>query len=215
VIAVVAALRSEAQPLVDHLGLERVGSRAKPALWARGDLLLAVSGVGRPGAERAVEALARAAPEGDEIAWLNFGLAGHRTHRLGRAFLASRVEDATTGEVWAPSPVLALDSPPAVVRTVDAPEAAYPDDVLYEMEAAAIFALVSRLAAAGPIQAVKIVSDNLRDPARTVTAEKASHLVAGAIPAIVGCIEELRRLQEGAGAGNVDSKRRPAEPGGC
>ena len=190
----VVALRAEAQPLIDSFGLRQVGLPSQVKMFEGNGVSLVISGVGRRVARVAVERLFSRTGRAGDRCWVNIGVAGHAAHELGRLFLAAKIEDATTGRSWTPHVGFPHGLPTAVVRTVERPEDRYDEDVLYDMEAAAFYEAAIRCSARERVQVLKVVSDNRRRPATTLTARKASRLVAEQLPAVERLLSEVERV---------------------
>jgi len=203
-INLVLALKSEAKPLIEHFKLAETVTDTGARLFEGSGLSLVIGGIGKAAATAAVTTLSvRSSPQEEQV-WINLGLAGHRTHEVGRAFLAHSVEDAQSGEIWRPRPIVDADLPTVAVQTVERPELDYPEDCLYDMEASAFMAAVSRRPYADLIQVMKIVSDNRKRPTRQLTAQLAVRLVRQQLPAIERLISEIRlRSISGGDDGNV------------
>jgi hypothetical protein len=198
-INLVVALRSEARPLVEHFDMAVITSNSRPRLYEADGLTLAVSGIGKGAAKRAVTVLAarsnRAAGPGESsFGWINLGLAGHRYYEVGEGFLASSVKDAERSGRW-DLPKICDALPPAAVMTVEKPEVDYSEDVLYDMEASAFMAAVSSLSRADRVQVLKVVSDNLQHPARMLTATLATELISSQLAAVEELLARMRRLR--------------------
>ena len=119
-----------------------------------------------------------AGPAG-EAAWLNVGIGGHRTLPLGEIVLAQPGDaDAAADQIWCPSLVFEPPCATATVTTVDRPETGYPEDTVYEMEAAGFCAAAARFASAELIQVVKVISDNAAAPPERLTAGRVEELIA-------------------------------------
>lgn len=150
---------------------------------------MAVSGVGRRAATAATALLA--GEEGSaEAAWVNVGIAGHRTLPLGEVVLAHAVTDAASGRVWRLRPGFAPPCPTAAVTTVDRPETSYPEDVVYEMEAAGFCAAATRFAGRELIRVIKVISDNAAASPRHLTAGRVEELIERGIDTIAAIVEQ-------------------------
>ena len=192
-INLVLALKSEAEPLIEHFDLTEAVADSGARLFEGSGLSLVIGGVGKAAATAAVSTLSAWSSAQEEQVWINLGLAGHRTHEVGRAFLAHSVEDARSGEIWRLRPIVEADLPTATVQTVERHELEYPRDCLYDMEASAFIEAVSRRSYDDLIQVMKIVSDNRRRPTHQLTAQLAVRLVTRQLPAIERLISETRR----------------------
>ncbi len=192
-IRFVVALPAEARPLVRRFGLVR---RAAPGhlVWEADGVLLAVSGVGARAAAAAAGCLAGLGDGEPEAAWLNVGIGGHRSLPLGEAVLADRVVDAAAGRAWYPPLVFDPPCPTATVTTVDRPETRYPEDSVYEMEAAGFCAAAARFASAELVQVVKVISDNAGSPPGRLAAGRVEELIDARMEALVAVAEQTAEL---------------------
>ncbi|MFQ5351318.1 MAG: hypothetical protein ACE5EG_12825, partial [Thermoanaerobaculia bacterium] len=187
-IRLVVALPAEARPLIRRFGLEWVDD-GELTVWRAERISLVVSGVGRKAAVAAVATLA--AGEGPrECAWLNVGIAGHRTLAVGEVVLAHKVVDAGGGRAWYPPLVFEPPCGTATVTTVDRPETGYPKETVYEMEAAGFCSAAARFSSAELIQVVKVISDNAAAPPERLTARRVEELIEGATETIALIAEQ-------------------------
>ena len=223
-IRYVVALAAEARPLIRGLELARAPAGELP-IWRGPSVSLVVSGIGRDAAAAAVDLLARfggAAESGaggaggppEEAAWINVGIGGHRDLPLGEVVLAHRVVDATAAgrrnpdadppRVWCPPPVFEPPCAAATVTTVDRPETRYPEDTVYDMEAAGFCAAAARRAPAELIQVVKVISDNAAAPPARLTARRVEELIARRLDTIAAIAAATAAL-----AGELAARRAP------
>lgn len=201
-IRLVVALSAEARPLIRRFGLARAEAGDFP-VWRADGVALVVSGVGRRAASAATVDLASREPAG-EAAWLNVGIAGHRSLPLGGVVLAHKVTSAADEAAWYPPLVFEPPCATATVTTVDRPETAYPGGTVYEMEAAGFYAAAARFASAELIQVVKVISDNAEAPVERLTASRVRELIAGRLDVIERIASETAAL-----ARELDARRAP------
>jgi hypothetical protein len=90
------------------------------------------------------------------------------------------------------------------VTSVDRPETSYPEETVYEMEAAGFCSATARFASAELIQVVKVISDNAQTPPERLTADRVEELIEGQLEAIVQIVEQTATL-----AGEIDARRQP------
>ncbi len=189
----VVALGAEAQPLIDHFSMSPVSSGRGFRSFANSDrgLALVLSGVGRAAAAAAVSHLA-----GDDTdpAWLNVGIAGHRSLPIGAPRMAHKVHCASSARSWYPPLVFEAPCPTATVRTVDCATSDFPTDDLYDMEAAGFYEIAARFASHELVHSFKVVSDNRTHPAETLTADSIGSLIGDSLETIDALIEPLQRL---------------------
>lgn len=205
-VHLVVALRTEAQPLIDHFSMLPASSGRGFRSFANSDrgLALVLSGVGRAAAAAAVAHLAR---DDTDPAWLNIGIAGHRNLPIGAARLAHKVHCASSARSWYPPLVFEIPCPTATVRTVDRATRDFPTDDLYEMEAAGFYEIAARFAPHELVHSFKVVSDNRARPAETLTADSVGSLIGDSLETINALIEPLQRL-------SAELSERRVEPGG-
>ncbi len=191
-IRLIVALPAEARPLIRRFGLARAAG-GEFAVWVAAEVSLVISGVGQAAAASAV---ARLAADGHraETAWLNVGIGGHRSLPVGEIVLARRVTDTASGRVWRPPQVFEPPCATATVTTVDRPELEYPQETVYEMEAAGFCAAAERFARAELIQVVKVISDNVNASPERLTAARVAELIEDRIETIGLIVERTAAL---------------------
>ncbi|MFT5350175.1 MAG: nucleoside phosphorylase, partial [Gammaproteobacteria bacterium] len=108
--------------------------------------------------------------------WLNVGIAGHCSFTIGDVYLANRIEDAGSGQVWYPQIVIDKNIPTANLLTLDRPSTKY-DLSIFDMEASGFISVACRFATAELIHSVKIISDNKENPAGKFNPDMVSKLI--------------------------------------
>lgn len=189
-LRLVVALMAEARPLIQHLRLAGEGRGGPFRLFQRAGVALVVSGPGKVAAAAATSWLHLTTGGSANAAWLNVGVAGHRSRPVGEAVLAGRVVDAASGESWYPPLVFSPPVPVDTVITVDRPETTFPKDAAYDMEAAGFVPTACRFATAELVHCLKVISDGPGDhpgAGAVLTAER----IEGLITARVGLVEEV------------------------
>ncbi len=204
-IRLVVALRAEARPLIRRFELAPAG-REKFPLWRGAGIDLVISGMGSEAASAATAWLGRRSR--GEAAWINVGIGGHRDLPLGQVVLAHKVVAAGGGAAWYPPLVFEPPCATATVTTVDRPETGYPEDTIYEMEAAGFCAAAARLVSAELIHVIKVVSDNAAAPPSGLTAKRVEELIEGRIDTIAHIVEQTAEL-----AGELEARRAAHPPG--
>jgi nucleoside phosphorylase len=204
-IRLVVALPAEARPLIRRYELARAAGGEFP-VWRADGVALVVSGVGRHKAAAATAFLAAAEGPGEgasEAAWLNVGIAGHRSLPLGEAVLAHKVVSAAGGRAWYPPLLFEPPCATAAVITVgrpetsypeDRPETSYPEEAAYDMEATGFCLAAARFASAELIQVVKVVSDNAAAPLDRLTAGGVEELIERRVEIVAGIAERTAAL---------------------
>ena len=191
-IRLVVALAAEAKPLIHHYGLS-----AEPGsyLWYRSDCMsLVVSGTGKRAAAAATAYLHAKTGESPFAAWLNFGVAGHRSRLPGDLVVAHTVTDRGSGQRWYPT---RLSGPPleaVEVATVEQPETVFTDDAVFDMEASGFYSTALRFSTTELVQTLKLVSDNRTTSFARLTAARVRDLSAEALESVGSFVEHVRGL---------------------
>lgn len=192
----VTALDAEARPLRERLRLTADPTASGFRVYRNEHTALIVSGSGKIAAGAAVAWLHARLAESGPHTWLNVGIAGHRDHPVGSAHLAHAVTDAGSGRRWYPPLVIEPPCPTAALITVDRPETAYPDEALYDMEAAGFLATACRFASGELVQILKIVSDNAEQPAERLSKSDMTGLIAERVDVVLELLERLASLAD-------------------
>ena len=175
-INLLVALPAEAKPLNQYLGLKRVQPDGSFPIYREGAIQLVLCGSGRVRAAEATQSLLNSGSTNADH-WINIGIAGHPAAALGELFQVNQAIDDETKTVWnlPINPTLQLAQ--ANLITVNEPVADYPENALYDMEAAG---LIEVLAAAGELERVvilKIVSDNHNNPISQINGQRVKSLI--------------------------------------
>ncbi len=193
-VHVVAALWSEARPLIDHFGLEAADPGAPFRIFEGNGVALVVSGVGKVASAAAAGYLFARHGAGRDRPWINVGVGGHRDLASGSAVVAHKVVDRATGRAWYPPLVFEPALPTATVCTVDDVERDYETEMVYEMEAAGFYSAAARFATAELVHVVKIISDGPDHLPDGLTARRVTELVSAAVEPVAGLVDSTRDL---------------------
>lgn len=196
-VNLVVALGCEAKPLIRRFKLKQGKTIGGIRRYGNHDgLNLAVSGVGKLATAAACGFIA--GRQLDEriagAAWLNIGIAGHRSMSIGDGALVHKVTDQASGRVSYPPMVLNVQCPTTSVVTVDHPETEYRQDAGYDMEASVFTATAGRFVTSELVQIYKVVSDNPRNPVEAVTEQRITRWIEGQLPVIEQLLEQMRVL---------------------
>ncbi|NQV69235.1 MAG: hypothetical protein HQ498_04330 [Pseudohongiella sp.] len=190
---IVVAHGLEAKPLIAMLSLNKqAASRAYPLYQNDRGVSLIVSGMGKVAAAAATAYLAaRQENEANSVqAWLNLGIAGHQTEELGKALLACKISDRSTGLSFYPPMWLSGFSTSAVI-TVDQPALEYPENAAYEMEAMGFYATATRFVTSELVQVFKIISDNRSNHVHNIDLNSVGMLISDQREQIMEIIRQL------------------------
>ncbi len=194
------ALPCEAKPLLQTFGLRRDHKTGlfSHYLDSRQELSLCISGIGKINAAAALmESWCRYHKlyQGNPPILLNIGSSGHKYHAQGKAFIAGRIIDPTSKQLFYPQFAFKPPFPIAELTTIDKPSTSY-GDTLIDMEAIGFYTVASRISIQELSHCIKIVSDNRECPTHTVSAKLISKLIGQCMDRIMECIHQLRKLQQ-------------------
>lgn len=160
-LIIVTALPCEAKPLLDHFKL-KIQTHSPFPIYRNENKALIISGIGKTHAALAV-GYVQAKLAISHATWLNIGIAGHRGMDIGCGILATQVIDHATHRCYYPT-FLSLD--PLTrhpVCTVDRPEYAFPEEYVYEMEAAGFMQAALKFSSSELVHCYKVISDNQKE----------------------------------------------------
>jgi hypothetical protein len=169
-INLIVALPAEAKPLNQHFGLKRVQPDGDRPIYRNGDIQLLLSG---HGSEQAANAC-RSIISSDDDYWINVGIAGHPNAAVGELFQVNQVVHKATRKTWELSCQYPSQSG---LITVDEPVTHYPENALYDMEAAGITSLLAESDQLAKTIILKIVSDNLQNPTTQISGRLVKSLI--------------------------------------
>ena len=187
----VVALWAEAKPLIQHLGLAESASGGPFRHYRGGGVSLVISGIGKTLSAAATAYLFAAEGCRRDRPWINVGIAGHASVKVGEGLLAHKVEDAGSGRVWYPLPLFDPPAATATVRTLDRATRDYPPDAACEMEAAGFCAAAARLASSELVHVYKVVSDGPGTDLDTVSAKRVTELMTPHVSAVAQLVEAV------------------------
>lgn len=201
----VTALPSEAKPLIEHFHLTLAPEAGFYKIYESPGIRLVISGVGKVRSAAATEFLYTAAKaaassrpltdsaQNRNVIWLNVGLAGHRDFEIGKAVLAHKITDRSTGESRYPPLLFKAPCATASLLTVDRPETRFSEPFAYEMEASGFYEAAARFSTAELVHSFKIISDNCATGPK-VSASAAERLIGNHLPTVENLLQSLRSL---------------------
>ncbi len=192
IVNLVTALPVEAGPLIERYELSRSEEANSIPVYENieAGLRLAVSGIR---VERAAQAVRSIAGHGQ--AWLNIGIAGHRSEAVGTCLLANRISDRVSGKSVYPH----LGGFPTQLKTshlvtVPEPELEYEEEAAFDMEAYGFFSAVLEYSVVELVAVLKIISDNPDHGTEKIGKTMVEDLVAAQLPLIGDCVARLQDL---------------------
>lgn len=192
-INLVVALPPEAKPLIQEFGLKPAPDLAGFKRYANASMRLIICGLGRVNAASATAALGVATGGQNEV-WLNLGIAGHGQMEVGTPVLGRALLLGGAALTWYPPLVIEAPCLGGSIMTLDRPETAYPQEHVYEMEAAGFYPTACRFTTGELVQVLKIISDNRKTPVETLSQGKISLLIEQNLPVIRELLDKLSEL---------------------
>ena len=176
-INIIVAIPPEAKPINQHLKLVRDNRYDSFPLYRNNNIALVISGYGKQKSAAATTWLHQINNSNSDGIWINVGIAGHPTHRIGDAFLADAILDQANGDSWSLPTATTLPCPTEKVFSVDEIDNSYINDGLVEMEAAGFYRSALECATPDRIHCLKVVSDNHDNPTSDLNGKIVSNLI--------------------------------------
>lgn len=190
------ALPCEARPVIDKFKLKKNINIHCFAIYSNDTLCLTITGIGKTAMAAGIAYTQALFPSSNHPIMLNIGIAGHRTHSVGRVFLLDKIADNDTGRRFYPPLAFTPPCPTHHLITVSKPQTDYPDEALCDMEASAFYETATRFTTSELMQSIKFVSDNMSSPTPTIQAKMVSDLIEAGLSTIENTLSELRKLAD-------------------
>ncbi|MCF6312702.1 MAG: hypothetical protein L3J39_09655 [Verrucomicrobiales bacterium] len=196
-VAWVVALMPEAKAVIRHFSLKKIKTASLFPIYQSGDqrVSLVVSGMGKIQSAAAVISLFHELDEAKGVAWINFGIAGHRDRELGELRWVNKLQDAGSEQKWYPPRLYRTGKRLAsALLTVDQPGDYPAGDTLVDMEASGFYTMASRLSTRELVQCVKLVSDNAQQSWRDLDKGQVGRWVEQHMVSLVDFSDEMMSL---------------------
>jgi adenosylhomocysteine nucleosidase len=144
------AFTAEARPVIDFYRLTKIEHSPCP-IFRNDQHFLIICGMGREKSISATKTLNQVTKE-TNLGWINLGIAGHGSLKIGKAYIAGKVIDDRSEESFYP--------PQIFVQTCSHPSTQYQPNLGFDMEAHAFYKTASKFSIRELVQVIKIVSDN-------------------------------------------------------
>ncbi len=194
-IFIITAYRAEAEPFLKTFDFDVDKSVGDFQVFRSEAMVLGISGEGKKYSAKLTESLISGYVHAAGIEssfWLNFGIAGSGSHRLGTLIYADQVIDAESNNLWDLSARDFLDFPVMTVKTVTRPSREYQEKVAYDMEASGILQALSKHSLTQQALVLKLITDGPDYPFHRVAksdvlefltaAEQKLHSIINALP---------------------------------
>ena len=195
-VNVIVAHSLEARPLINRFELKPNKIEASLTVYSNdAGIRLIITGVGKQSSFAATNRLAdlRENSFEEREGWLNVGIAGHKSAKIGAGLLANKIIDASSAKAVYPVPMLS-DIPSSAVITVDQPDLDYCEEAAYEMEAFGFWSAVSNHTFLELIQIYKLISDNPEHPVNQLDPNSLEQLVANHCDKVERVVLNLQSL---------------------
>ncbi len=188
------ALIYEARPLIAHYRLQKQLAHNAFVIYRRDNMVLTVTGIGKPAMAAGVAYTLASYPASDPIV-INLGLAGHARHDLESVFAIHRIEDADTGVSFHPGrSFLAPCRYESLISFAKAQTDYHPIDLI-DMEASAFYATAMRFTCVDLAQCLKVVSDNTNHPVEQIDRHAKTPMTEALIPVLERWLPRLTEHQ--------------------
>jgi hypothetical protein len=196
----VVALPEEARPVIHHYRLKRLHHVHAFPVYINGDIRLIVSSIGNLAAAAAVGYLTGINEGGKTTAWLNAGVAGCRSLPVGQMVMAHKITDMTSQRIFYPAICFEPPCMTSGIITVSVPETGYPDEAVYDMEAAGFYAAALRFSTLELIHSIKIISDNAASHIENISGSGVVELIEQRMEDIIAVANILLDMAAGLDA---------------
>ncbi len=192
----VIALRSEAKSVIDAFNMSIVSNELLFPVYVNADKghALVISGKGSAKSAAGATYLKSFLNVRSYAAWINFGIAGYFKEPTGKLYQALKVQNHDNGKAYFPGLRFSEFVDGSALSTVSKPEHLFPNQVLYDMEAAGFCELAPTFSCNELTYVFKVVSDTPSTPDSLVTKSMATKLIEkniGTMSKLVGAIGEL------------------------
>lgn len=189
-IHLIVALHCEAKPLIDYFKL-KLQEQSPFEIYQNETMKLIISKVGCLNAASAASYLGA---QSKNALWLNIGLAGHLSAKVGSLFLVSKIALKESNKVFYPYLPLKQEIARSSLLTLDKPSQEYQEDLLYDMEGYGFYFAASKFTSLERVQLLKIVSDGPQVNLKSITSSVATSLIQSQLDSIHAFIESFSSL---------------------
>ena len=155
----IVATTSEARPLIDFFKLKKKNSISNFVFFDNDEISLTISGIGKINAAMSVTHTYYEFNKIKNNVWVNFGIAGHISHSIGKIFLINKIVDKETNYKYFPHIIKNCKLDQKSCITYSEQNFFYNDD-LSDMEASGFFMAADKYSTKELIHSIKIISDN-------------------------------------------------------
>ena len=157
------AHHAEAVPFIERYRLRKRSGDGHPDYFENTSLRLLITGQGERRSRDSTTRFCESVPVSKGEGWLNFGVAGSSMFPVGtltRGYAVTRPGDYHLALAKWPTTEPEQSLPEALIRSVQEPEQRYLDSAVYDMEAIALYDVLSRHHQQSRFWICKLVSDS-------------------------------------------------------
>jgi hypothetical protein len=188
----VVAFLAEAQPVIDFYRLVKTDV-SSGSIFQNDQHCLILSGLGKDRAATATKLLSESKARKNE-GWLNLGIAGHGSLAKGDAFIAGKIIDDKSEEMFYPPRICQSTIQVSSLCTCSSPETQYEPEMGYDMEAHSFYRQASRFSFRELVQVVKVVSDTPSQPIEKIRPQEATEMIASYMDQLDELVRQIDQL---------------------
>ena len=192
----VIALHAEARPVIEMFEMKIVSNELLFPVYINSENghCLVISGIGSAKSAAAATYLKTLLKVNEYAAWINLGIAGYFKEPIGKIYQVLKVQNQSTGEAFFPGMSFSELVSGACLSTVNMPEEIFPDENLYDMEAAGFCEIAPLFSCNELTYVFKVVSDTAGKVRSSLTQKIIKELIEKnliSLSELVGAIEKL------------------------
>lgn len=171
------ATHTEAKPLIDNFKLKQKKFDEFSIFCNKNkNISLTVTGIGKVNSASSVSYTASIFGLKKNNVWLNIGICGHKSFKIGDIFLINKIIDRSSAKVWFPSINIDTKIKQASCMTLDKIKTKY-ENTLFDMELSGIQQSALKFSSIEFIHSLKIVSDNEKFSQSCLDSKDISNLI--------------------------------------
>ena len=192
----VVALKPEAQPIINTLGLSlcKKDSEYPTYMDRSGEHWLVISGIGKTNTANAVVYLNKQSTAPPWAAWINVGIAGSGLGNYGEIYMVDRISCEMSSNSLYPGVAVSTEIPRFSLLTVNQPKTDYHEQELIDMEGYSFYEAANKFSCRELVAILKIVSDGPNSSVRELTRKKISALISNNVGKILKIASSLSEL---------------------
>ncbi len=188
----IIATNSEARPLIDLFKLKKKNSD-KLQIYSNRDISLTITGIGKINSAIGVIQTFYETTQKINDCWINFGLAGHKSHAVGKIFTIKKIHDQETGQnIYPFVNNFQIDSDECI--SLGKEKKKY-NSKIYEMESSGFFNACNKFSSKEFIQVLKIISDNHFESIDFKNNEQIYNLIIQHKEIIIEFTEHMKKIE--------------------